>query len=114
MKYLRQFMIILLIYFIGDMLQIMLNIPIPGTVLALIILFITLCSGVIKVNMIEEISDFLLSHMSFLFVPAGVGLMTSMRILSGKWLAFIFVLVISTALVFIVTAYTVKLLRRVL
>jgi holin-like protein len=114
LKYLRQLLIILIIYFLGSMLQLEFNIPVPGTVLGLLILFIALYSGLIKIEMIEEVSAFLLANMSLLFIPAGVGLMISLNILSGKWVAFITILVISTTLVFIVTAYTVKLLRRVL
>jgi holin-like protein len=114
MKYLRQFMIILIMYFLGVLLQNSLKLPIPGTILGLIILFIALYCRVIKIEMIEEVSEFLLTHMAFLFLPAGVGLMTAMGILSGRWIAFILIIVISTAVVWIVTAYSVKLLRKVL
>ena len=58
--------------------------------------------------------DFLLSsHMSFLFIPAGVGLMTSFDMLKGKVMAFSIIIVISTFVVWIVTAYVVKFLRKV-
>lgn len=105
-------MIILMAYFIGIILQTLLNIPIPGTVLGLIILFIALYTGVIKAEMIEDICDKLLSHMSFLFVPAGVGLVTSFGILNGKWIDLMVILVISTGVVWSVTAFVVKFLRR--
>lgn len=106
-------MIILMVYFLGMILQFLFNLPIPGTVLGLILLFLALQFRIIKVEMIEDICDVLISHMAFLFVPAGVGLMTSFGILSGKMLPFIAIIIISTAVVWIVTAYVVAFLRKV-
>ncbi|ENZ32086.1 hypothetical protein HMPREF1084_02500 [Clostridium butyricum 60E.3] len=113
MKYLQQLMIILAAYLLGVVLQVALNLPIPGTVLGLIILFLGLYSGIIKVEMIEDMCEILISHMSFLFIPAGVGLITSFALLSGKIVAFSLVIIISTIIVWVVTAYVVKFLRKV-
>jgi len=112
MKYLRQLMVILIPYIIGVILQLALNLPIPGSVIGLILLFIGLQIGLIKIEMIEELCEFLLSNMSFFFIPAGVGLMTAFGVLKGKWIPFIIIVVFSTCLVWIVTAFVVKLLRK--
>ena len=112
MKHLRQLAIILAAYFLGVILQWALNLPIPGTVLGLIILFLALSLGIVKTEMIEDVCDVLISHMSFLFVPAGVGLMTALGLLSGKLIQFFIIIFISTSVVFIVTASTVKFLRK--
>jgi len=111
MKYLRQLMIILIPYLIGIILQLTFNLPIPGSVIGLILLFLGLQIGIIKVEMIEELCEFLLSNMSFFFIPAGVGLMTAFGVLKGKWIPFIIIVVFSTCLVWIVTAFVVKFLR---
>lgn len=113
MKYLKQLMIILIAYFLGVVMQLALNLPIPGTVLGLIILFLALSFGIVKTEMIEDICEVLISHMSFLFVPAGVGLITSVDILKNNALSFSVIIIISTIVVWIVTAYVVKLLRKV-
>lgn len=113
MKYLQQLMIILGAYLLGVIIQTAFNMPIPGTVLGLIILFLGLYSGIIKVEMIEDMCEILISHMSFLFIPAGVGLITSFNLLSGKIIAFSLIILISTVIVWVVTAYVVKLLRKV-
>ncbi|MFT5874670.1 MAG: holin-like protein, partial [Clostridium sp.] len=112
MKYLRQLMIILIPYIIGTVLQITLNISIPGAVIGLILLFLGLQIGIIKVEMIEEVCEFFLSNMSFFFIPAGVGLMKAFGVLKGKWLPFIIIVLVSTCLVWIVTAYVVEFLRK--
>ena len=112
MRYLRQLMIVLIPYIIGSILQLTLNLPIPGSVIGLIFLFLGLQIGIIKVEMIEELCEFLLSNMSFFFIPAGVGLMTAFGVLKGKWIPFIIIVVLSTCAVWIVTALVVKILRK--
>ena len=106
-------MIILIAYFLGVIIQVFFNLPIPGTVLGLIFLFLALSFGIVKTEMIEDICEVLISHMSFLFIPAGVGLMTSFDMLKGKVMAFSAIIIISTFVVWIVTAYVVKFLRKV-
>ena len=113
MKYLKQLMIILGAYLLGVAIQFIFNLPIPGTVLGLIILFLGLYSGIIKVEMIEDMCEILISHMSFLFIPAGVGLITSFNLLSDNIVAFFLVILISTIIVWLITAYVVKFLRKV-
>lgn len=105
-------MIILVAYFLGMVIQAFFNLPIPGTVIGLILLFLALSLGIVKTEMIEDICEVLISHMSFLFIPAGVGLMTSFDLLKGKVLAFTIITILSTFVVWIVTAYVVKLLRK--
>ena len=113
MKYLKQLMIILGAYLLGVAIQFIFNLPIPGTVLGLIILFLGLYSGIIKVEMIEDMCEILISHMSFLFVPAGVGLITSFNLLSENIVALSLIILISTIIVWLITAYVVKFLRKV-
>ena len=106
-------MIILATYFIGQLLQTLFHLPIPGTVIGLLLLFLALQIRIIKVEMIEDVCEFLISNMSFLFIPAGVGLMTAFGVLKGKWTVFMTILIISTIVFWLITAYTVKFLRKV-
>lgn len=112
MKYLKQLMIILIPYSIGTILQLTFNLTIPGSVFGILLLFLGLQIGLIKMEMIEELCEFLLSNMSFFFIPAGVGLMTAFGVLSNKWIPFITIIILSTFLVWIVTALVVKVLRK--
>ncbi|MBX4261387.1 CidA/LrgA family protein [Clostridium estertheticum] len=112
MRYLRQLMIVLIPYVLGTVLQLTLKLPIPGSVIGLILLFLGLPIGIVKIEMIEELCEFLLSNMSFLFIPAGVGLMTAFGVLKGKWIPFMVIVIFSTCVVWIVTALVVKTLRK--
>lgn len=76
MKYLTQFLRILFICFIGEVLKHLIPLPIPASIYGLVLLFLALLTGIIKLEKIEETSQFLLDIMPLLFVPAGVGIMS--------------------------------------
>lgn len=65
-----------LIYQVGSVIVQFLHIPIPGNVLGMLILFMSLVTGVIKLEWIEEAASFLLKHLVFFFIPITVGMMT--------------------------------------
>ena len=77
MKYLRQFLLILLISFIGELLHEVLPLPVPASVYGFAILFIGLLSGVIKLAHVKDTGKLLIEIMPVMFIPAGVGLLES-------------------------------------
>lgn len=82
MKYLKQFLIILAISLIGEILKTVLPLPIPASIYGMVILFITLLTGVIKLDQVRDTGKFLIEIMPVMFVPAGVGLMSSWGVLA--------------------------------
>lgn len=77
MKYINQFLIILLISFLGEILKCLLPLPIPASIYGMIILFWGLMTKVIKLESVKETGKFLIEIMPIMFIPAGVGLMTT-------------------------------------
>jgi len=112
LKLLRQIAIIFSIYFLGEVVQKTLSLAIPGSVLGMLILLLLLSTGVIKLRMIENISNFLLDHLAFFFIPAGVGLISSFSMLKGNLLAIIIVSLLSTIVVLLVTGIVVQLMMK--
>lgn len=51
------------------------NLPIPGNVIGMVMLFLLLLTGVVKLNWIEDASSLLIKHLAFFFIPIAVGLM---------------------------------------
>ncbi len=111
---LKQFSIILSIYFLGELIQKALGLPIPGNVIGMLILFVGLYTGMIKLEMIDRISDFLLENLSFFFLPAAVSLITSFGLLEGKWSEILTVSIISTVIILGVTGLTVEFAKKFL
>mgnify|MGYP003105916676 FL=1 len=99
MKLFRETLIILGIYLTGEFISSIFNLPVPGNILGMLILFILLCSKIVKIENIETVSDFLLSHLAFFFIPAGVGLMSSIEIIKSTWLQILIVCVVTTVII---------------
>lgn len=83
---------------------------IPGSIIGMGLLFMLLMSGVLKLKQIDMLSSFMLKYMGFFFIPLGVGLLNSMDLLSSSWLPLLSILVISGALVMLVSAKVTDLL----
>ena len=108
MKIFREFIIILVLYFIGELISKIFNIPIPGNIIAMILLFVSLCTGIIKVEKVDDISTFFLDHLSFFFIPAGVGLINSFDSIKSSAIQIIIICIITTIIVMAVTGIIVQ------
>lgn len=112
MKLLRQSAILLLIIFIGEVLNRVFKIPIPGSVIGMIILLIALLTGIVKLSHIEEISNFLLDHLAFFFIPAGVGLLSILGVIKDSWYLILLLSLLTTIIVMAITGLIVQYLKR--
>lgn len=112
MKLFREALIILGIYLLGELLSSLLKLPIPGNILGMVILFILLCTKVIKVDNISTVTNFLLNHLSFFFIPAGVGLMTSLGIIRSTWWQLLIVCLLTTIIIIGVTGIIVQAISK--
>lgn len=81
MKYIKQFLIIISISFIGEILKYILPFPIPASIYGMAVLFTGLMTGIIKLDSVKETGKFLIEIMPVMFIPAGVGIMTSWGLL---------------------------------
>ena len=112
MKLFREALIILGIYLFGELLSKLLNLPVPGNILGMVILFILLCTKVVKVENISTVTNFLLDHLAFFFIPAGVGLMSSIGIIKSTWWQLIVVCLSTTTIIIGVTGIIVQVISR--
>ena len=100
MKIILSFAIILLYQLIGNTIQYALKLPIPGTVIGLVLLFLTLVLGQkhfkIKYNNpFVEVSLSLISILPILYVPAGVGIIKYFDVIKSQSIPIIGTLFIS-------------------
>ncbi|GHP15176.1 murein hydrolase transporter LrgA [Lentilactobacillus fungorum] len=80
--------------------------PVPAPVIGLIILYLLLVTHLVKLEWVERFADFMIGFISFLFVPSGIQLATSLDILKNQGLQLITIIVISTIILLVVIAYT--------
>ena len=99
------FITVLLTYqLLGEVISKGLDLPLPGPVVGMGLLFITLLIRGGLPEGLKKTSQGLLSHLCLLFVPAGVGVMMHMHLLANEWQAISVALVASTALTVLITA----------
>jgi holin-like protein len=103
LKYLFQFTILCVITFIGELLNIVIPLPIPASIYGLVILFTALCTKVIKLEYIEDTANFFLSIMPLLFIPPTVSLMTKWDILKDSIIGLLITCILSTVFVMGIT-----------
>ena len=103
MKYLRQFVIILGVSFLGEVLRVILPLPVPASVYGLICMLLLLKSGILKVGQVKEVSKFLIEIMPVMFVPAAVGLIESWNSLREVLIPVAIIITVTTVFVMAVT-----------
>lgn len=69
------------------------HLPIPGNVLGMVLLFLLLLTGVVKLNWVEAASSILIKHLAFFFIPIAVGLMTFGALFLTSGLSFLIVVI---------------------
>lgn len=109
MKYLRQFLLILIFSFLGELLRYLIPLSIPGSIYGLVLLFIALMTGIVKLPQVKEASKFLIEIMPLVFIPAGVGLLTSWGVLQPILLPVAVITVVSTVVVMVVSGWVTQL-----
>ncbi|UVW27179.1 CidA/LrgA family protein [Massilia sp. H6] len=97
------FTILLLFQCLGEGIVFMLGLALPGPVAGMLLLMAALVAHPPLLKTIEEGANTLLSHLSLLFVPAGVGIVATAASGSGHWFAILAALVASTVLALAVT-----------
>lgn len=110
--FLSQLFILWVLNQFGSLIVNWLDLPIPGNVLGMMILFTLLMTGVIKLEWINEASSFLLKHLVFFFIPITVGVMTLGDVFLESGILLIVVLVVSGAFGMVVTGWVSQLLAK--
>ena len=90
---------ILFFYFTGEFISYIIDGFIPGSVIGMVLLFLALAFKVVKPNKVKKLSTLLTENMGLFFLPAGVGLMNSLGIISQYWVVIVTASVVSTILV---------------
>ena len=81
MKYVKQFLIILIICFLGELCRFIIPLPVPASIYGLVLMLACLMTGIIKLDQVDETATFFIDIMPVLFIPAGVGLIASYQAL---------------------------------
>lgn len=88
------------------------GIPIPSSIIGMLLLTAALKLRIVRLIWVNKVSDFLVSNLGFFFVPAGVGLMRCLGLVSEQWLPIVGASVVSTFIIIAVTGWVHQFVRR--
>ena len=111
MQALRGFAWLLVLQSAGELLAHALRLPFPGPVVGLVLLLAALHVEAVRTP-VAACADFLLAHLSLLFVPVGVGVMTHLGLLGEYGGRLLLVIALSTWIGLAVTALVLRALMK--
>lgn len=103
MKYLYPFVIVCLFTFLGELLNYFLPFPIPASVYGLLLLFLALFLGIVKLEKVEALGNTMIGLLPLLFVPPVVNLLGCWDAIKGRLGAIMGIIAVSTVLVFAIS-----------
>jgi len=99
MKYLKQIGIILAFSFVGEVLGLLIPLPIPASIYGIVLLFLALETKLVKLSSVKDVSEFLISFMPVMFIPAAAGLIDAWPVLRDNALAYVVITIVTTVVV---------------
>lgn len=106
----KQFTIIISILAVGYILEVGIELPIPSSIIGMLILLIMLLTKTIKLKQVERISDALQGDITLFLLPLSIGIIEKVDLFEGKFLITVLIGIISTTLSIFVTAFIMKLI----
>ncbi|MGY8663822.1 CidA/LrgA family protein [Bradyrhizobium sp. UFLA05-109] len=115
--------VLLVCQLVGEVIVRGLALPLPGPVLGLLFLlilllardrFVVIARGPLRNEGVEKVSKVLLTHLSLLFVPAGVGLVQKLDVLATYGIALITILMLSVTATLLATVLTFRLVSQLM
>lgn len=103
MRYVKQFSIIIMISFVGELLKELLPFPVPASIYGLVLMLLALVTGIVKVEQVNDVSTFLLDVMPVMFIPASVGLMESWHVMQSILIPASILCIVGTLIVMVVS-----------
>ncbi len=99
MKFIKEFVLILAVSFVGEVLNRVIPLPIPAGVYGIVILFLLLATSAVPLQAVEKTGDFLIEIMPLMFIPAAVGILNSWGNIKDSVAEYAVIAVISTVIV---------------
>ncbi|MBH4902796.1 antiholin-like murein hydrolase modulator LrgA [Staphylococcus aureus] len=109
----HQVIVIALVLFVSKIIESFMPIPMPASVIGLVLLFVLLCTGAVKLCEVEKVGTTLTNNIGLLFVPAGISVVNSLGVISQAPFLIIGLIIVSTILLLICTGYVTQIIMKV-
>ncbi|MGM9816169.1 MAG: CidA/LrgA family protein [Lepagella sp.] len=91
---------------LGELVVMLTGVKLPSSIIGMLILTILLKVGVVKLEWVRGLTDFLIANLGFFFVPPGVALMLYFDLIKAELVPIVVATILSTALVLLLTGHT--------
>ena len=112
MKLLQQFLLVMGLLLCARILTAWTGIPVPPTIIAMILLLALLETGVLKVAWLEKIAEPMTAHITLFLIPPSLMFAGAVGLLEGLWLKLLLITAVSAIVIFVVTAKTIEWMMR--
>lgn len=109
---LLQILIIFAFLAIGELVVWLTDVPIPSSIIGMLLLTVALQLRLVKLRQVEGVADFLVKNLGFFFVPAGIGVMVHFDLIAKQWMPIVVASVVSIVVVLGVTGWVHQICRR--
>ncbi len=96
----------------GELVVYLTGVSLPSSVIGLLMLTALLKAGIVKLEWVKGIADFLTSNLAFFFIPPGVAIMLYFDIIKAQVLPILVATVVSTVMVLVITGWVHQLARK--
>lgn len=107
-----QVVILIVIFQIGNQITKYTHIPIPGSIIGLVLLFLLLQFKIVKMKWIERGANWLLADLLLFFIPSAVGVINYQQAIGSMWGKLFLVIVLSTLTVMAFTGLTAQIIAK--
>jgi holin-like protein len=107
-----QIILLTIIFLLGEGIVRLFHLPVPGSIIGLVILFVLLQLKIIKLSWVEKGGNLLLAELLLFFIPAVVGLINYTDVIKQYGLQIMTVIAVSTVLVMSVTGVVAELVAK--
>ncbi|MDO5301103.1 MAG: CidA/LrgA family protein [Tissierellia bacterium] len=112
MEWMKGFTLLLICLFLGNILNALIPLAIPGAIYGILVMLTALSLKIIDIEDIDPAAQTLLGAMALFFIPGAVNLMTVVPEIKDELLKLFVLVILSTSMVFFVTGYTVELILK--
>lgn len=113
MRYLFQVCVIMLFVFLGELLGYLIPLPIAGSIYGLVLLFIALVTGIVKLSWVSDVADWLHKIMPLFFVAPAVAIIDVWADISDVWWKLVLLLIVAYVVTMVATGVTAdRMIRR--
>lgn len=99
---------------LGEAIVALTGVKLPSSIIGMLLLTLFLKIGIVKLEWVRGLTDFLIANLGFFFVPPGVALMLYFDIIQAELIPITVATVVSTICVLLVTGHTHQLTKKFL